>query len=89
MGDGFRKMIDALRRISTVKRRDDLKLILMVLLGLAAPIFLISYGWMMKQLWLSAPWWVLVPVFASHVAVFYGGSLAFDRKDAASAASLR
>lgn len=43
---------------------------------LSFPIFMISYGWMLKQLLMAAPWWVSVAVVISNLTVVVGlGSL--------------
>lgn len=45
---------------------------------LAFPVMLISYGWMMKQLFITAPVWVSVVVLISHLIGWLGISALID-----------
>lgn len=47
---------------------------------LSLPVMLISYGWMMKQLFTTAPGWVSVAVLISHLIVWLGISALIDMR---------
>jgi len=53
-----------------------------VILGatyLCAPIYMISYGWMLKKLLTTAPGWVSAVVILAHIIVWIGIASLFDR----------
>lgn len=54
--------------------------VIVVFLVLSLPIFLFSYGWMIKQLFYAAPGWITAIVFLAHAAVWIGIGSLFDSR---------
>lgn len=54
--------------------------VIVVFLVLSLPVFLISYGWMIKQLFYAAPGWITAIIFACHASVWIGISSLFDSR---------
>jgi hypothetical protein len=47
---------------------------------ICGPVFLISYGWVMRDFFLSAPLFVSTPIGAAHVVVWLGFAAWLDTR---------
>lgn len=54
--------------------------VVLALVYLAGPVFLLSYGWMLKQLWYAAPGWLTAIVVASHLIGWLGIGILLDKR---------
>lgn len=52
---------------------------ILFLLILAGPIFLFSYGWMIRELYYAAPGWITTIAALSHFCVWLGIGTLFDK----------
>lgn len=55
---------------------------LLAILWVSGPIWLFSYGWMLKNLMLTAPLWVSTPVLISAFTAAIGFAALLDKREA-------
>ena len=48
------------------------------MIWLCVPVALMGYGWMLRELFLAAPWWVSVVVGISHLVSVLGLAIQID-----------
>ena len=53
---------------------------IIVLAALSGPVMLISYGWMLKQLVLTAPGWLTAICVTAHLAAWLGIASLLDMR---------
>lgn len=57
------------------------RVVILICAAITAPVALLGYGWMLRELLNQMPWWISVPVIVAQVIAGFGVASLIDRRE--------